>query len=100
MGAGGMKRTLHISLSLFLGVAATASAAWLCARPNRFSHYDMLFWAAIWAIFLGFFVGPATLRQEWRMRRRMRRGYCPNCGYNLRKDFDTGCPECGWNREP
>jgi hypothetical protein len=34
-------------------------------------------------------------------RRTCRRhgGRCPSCGYELRSDFNTGCPECGWNRQ-
>lgn len=31
-------------------------------------------------------------------RRRLHRGLCPACRYNLLGDFSTGCPECGWNR--
>lgn len=31
-------------------------------------------------------------------RRRLRRGHCPACRYNLLGDFSCGCPECGWNR--
>ena len=30
---------------------------------------------------------------------RMRGGRCLKCGYDLRYDFKTGCPECGWGRE-
>lgn len=29
---------------------------------------------------------------------RLRRGHCPRCNYDLRSDFPSGCPECGWNR--
>ena len=25
-------------------------------------------------------------------------GHCPRCGYDLRRDLNAGCPECGWNR--
>ena len=32
-------------------------------------------------------------------RRRIRRGRCVKCGYDLRGDHEAGCPECGWNRE-
>ena len=31
-------------------------------------------------------------------RRRLLRGLCPACRYNLLGDFSSGCPECGWNR--
>ena len=36
---------------------------------------------------------------EPREKRRMRRGLCPLCNYDLRGDLAAGCPECGWNRE-
>jgi len=31
---------------------------------------------------------------------RARRGLCHRCGYDLRADFATGCPECGWRQPP
>lgn len=31
-------------------------------------------------------------------RRRLCRGTCPMCRYDLRGDFSSGCHECGWNR--
>lgn len=33
-----------------------------------------------------------------RRERRFSRGHCPACGYDLRSDYRTGCPECGWHR--
>lgn len=30
--------------------------------------------------------------------RRMRRGHCPRCDYDLRFKVGSGCPECGWRR--
>lgn len=33
-----------------------------------------------------------------RKRRRMRRGHCPMCAYDLSGDLASGCPECGWLR--
>lgn len=29
---------------------------------------------------------------------RSRRGLCPLCAYDLKRDFDAGCSECGWGR--
>lgn len=40
---------------------------------------------------------------RWLRLREVRRhdeGHCPMCDYDLRSDFDHGCPECGWNRKP
>ncbi len=38
----------------------------------------------------------------WLVRRAIRRmrGRCLSCGYDLRRDLATGCPECGWRRQP
>ena len=52
---------------------------------------NTLIYGAIWFGLL-FSVG-ATRRAIRRTR-----GRCPRCGYNLRGEFDDGCPECGWNR--
>ncbi len=30
---------------------------------------------------------------------RRKRGLCIKCGYDLRGDFSSSCPECGWPRE-
>lgn len=35
-----------------------------------------------------------------KQRRRKREGLCLACGYDLQGVFDSGCPECGWNRPP
>lgn len=35
-----------------------------------------------------------------RYLRRRRCGLCPRCGYDLRGDPASGCPECGWGRGP
>ncbi|MCC6678002.1 MAG: hypothetical protein IT436_12735 [Phycisphaerales bacterium] len=40
----------------------------------------------------------ATFRGERRSERRLAHGLCPPCGYDLRGEFEAGCPECGWNR--
>jgi hypothetical protein len=50
-------------------------------------------WLLVMAQFI-VFNWPFQLRRFVRRRR----GRCPACGYDLRKDFDAGCPECGWNR--
>ena len=53
---------------------------------------NTIFYAAIlWLLTLG----PFTAR---RMIRR-KRGHCIKCGYDLRGDVSSGCPECGWQRD-
>jgi hypothetical protein len=52
---------------------------------------DTLFYAAIWG---GVFFGFASAKRAIRRRR----GRCPRCGYDLRRDLAAGCSECGWNR--
>jgi len=52
---------------------------------------NTLFYAAMW---FGIFFGVAALRRFVRKKR----GRCVKCGYDLRGEFEKGCPECGWNR--
>ncbi len=52
---------------------------------------NTFFYAAI--LWLPF--APLQLRRYVRAKR----GHCLECGYDLRGDFATGCPECGWRRE-
>jgi len=34
----------------------------------------------------------------WRRFIGVLKGRCPRCDYDLVHDYDSGCPECGWNR--
>ena len=52
---------------------------------------DTFFYGALW---FGLFLGPGAAQRTIRRKR----GRCVKCGYDLRGDLDTGCPECGWNR--
>lgn len=52
---------------------------------------DTLIFAAAWWLLL---LAPRPLRAGLRRRR----GRCPACAYDLRRDLAGGCPECGWNR--
>lgn len=45
-----------------------------------------------------FVVGVRNLGRNRIRRRRMARGMCPECDYELRGNLDAGCPECGWRR--
>ncbi len=51
---------------------------------------NVMFWSVIWASPMLFFASRRAIRK--------RRGRCPACGYDLRRDIDAGCPECGWRR--
>ena len=53
---------------------------------------------AAWTVFIGRAIQlrkPRWARRAWWRRRR---GCCPGCGYELRWQFERGCPECGWKR--
>lgn len=52
---------------------------------------DTGFYAVLWALPL---FGLPLIRQS----RRKRKGRCPKCAYDLKRDFNSGCPECGWRR--
>ncbi|MEZ6232879.1 MAG: hypothetical protein R3B68_01700 [Phycisphaerales bacterium] len=49
------------------------------------------FYALVWAVVVYALIG---LRLLWRRRR----GLCPRCGYDVERDWESGCPECGWGR--
>jgi hypothetical protein len=50
---------------------------------------NLVFYGVIWALLL---FGLPVIRSF----RRMWRGGCPKCGYDLKYDLQSGCPECGW----
>ncbi|GJM18825.1 MAG: hypothetical protein DHS20C14_10380 [Phycisphaeraceae bacterium] len=52
---------------------------------------DVIFYGAVW-------FAITTALVHGRRYRRFTRGLCPLCRYDLRHDFSTGCPECGWRR--
>jgi hypothetical protein len=57
---------------------------------------NALFYALVLIALRPLMILPRRILREWR---RMRRGRCLACGYDLRFDFARGCPECGWRRE-
>ena len=58
--------------------------------PLGLAADTLVFGAAAWALVRG----PRWVRST----RRIRRGRCPACGYDLLGRFEGGCPECGWER--
>lgn len=74
---------------------STWDDAWLIGRlrvPNGVElpgfTINTLFYAAV---LMGLFAVPFALRR----RRRIRRGLCPGCAYDLRGSASQTCPECG-----
>lgn len=55
---------------------------------------DTFVYAVLWWVLLASLGGLAS----WRRSVRYRRGRCADCGYDLVHKFESGCPECGWNR--
>jgi hypothetical protein len=53
-----------------------------------------------WLVISGLSAALAWLVRSGRPERRTRRGLCPGCGYDVKGEFDKGCPECGWRRVP
>lgn len=54
------------------------------------------FYASLWFLILVF---PFYSCRYVLQKRRYRCGKCPICKYDLRNEMNSGCPECGWNRE-
>jgi hypothetical protein len=77
---------------------------WYRLPDGRTTNWSMLGFAAIendvhapaWSV-VGVLAGATLLSARpwrWRALRRMRKGLCPNCGYDLRATPER-CPECG-----
>ncbi len=49
-------------------------------------------------IYAGLWTAPVCIVPMARIGVRRRRGLCPRCAYDLRGDFASGCPECGWGK--
>ena len=56
---------------------------------------DVLSYSTLWMAILT--LGPLLWHRVVALFRR-HRGHCPACGYDLRRLFAAGCPECGWKR--
>lgn len=63
-------------------------------QPLELTLNSLLF-AFVWFLVFRTF---AFVPIAWRMNRK-RRGLCPKCAYDLQSNSDSGCPECGWNRD-
>lgn len=59
---------------------------------------NTMVYGAAWAALLAVPLTVLNLMPRSRQRRRLRRGHCPQCNYDLTDGADSGCPECGWNR--
>ncbi len=46
-------------------------------------------------------IGWVAWQQKFWTTARMRRreGKCMRCGYDIKGEFERGCPECGWRRK-
>ncbi len=61
-------------------------------KTSRTTHLFVPLWIPL------LLVGTATIL-AFRHDRRFAPGHCQTCGYDLRGEFSTGCPECGWRRD-
>jgi len=57
--------------------------------------FDTILFSIIWIYLIPV---PIAIIQYLISKERMQRGLCPNCDYDLKRDFQAGCPECEWNR--
>ncbi|MCH8316043.1 MAG: hypothetical protein IIA64_08730 [Planctomycetes bacterium] len=91
----------HIEPLAYRGLASLGVWGWLDDVSLQVVIHSLAAYGLLWTlpllIWLGF--GFVMLR---RARRQIRfypaHTKCPQCGYDLRGDLETGCPECGWRR--
>ena len=76
------------------------NVGWVSVLPCRpipfgFVVNSLLYAALAWMVFFGPFALYRHVKAlQWRSK-----NCCPSCGYNLRGEFQSGCPECGWGRD-
>lgn len=63
-----------------------------CRPVWRGVAFNTAFYAVFWCF-------PIVVRPRLRGMRWIRLGRCGQCGYDLRGEFEDGCPECGWGRD-
>jgi hypothetical protein len=78
------------------------------AGMRKGDHVETSYWWLMWVHDIGFLVLAVAsvgvlfggiVTHTKRDARRIRRGHCPHCDYDLLANFTGGCPECGWGRE-
>lgn len=77
---------------------ATFSEATLPA-PSSGSYVIRTYQLSLWPVALVLLLpaAHAYAYRPWKRRRRLRRGLCPDCGYDLRGATSATCSECGWS---
>ena len=91
-----VRRSLRDILSwtlLVVGAATCVASAVLESPRSRGATMAI-------AVIVLFVMGATELDRQRHRWRRMRRGHCPRCNYDLRGRIGYGCPECGWRRPP
>lgn len=62
--------------------------------PGFFANV-LIYALGLWFLFqLPRWIDLAFMKKRYRIMR----GCCPTCGYDLQKNLEGGCSECGWNR--
>lgn len=69
--------------------------------PGLMGHWGLNFFSTVIfgvAIPLLLLTAAAYVTAGWRQSARQECGLCLRCGYDLKFNYEAGCPECGWRR--
>ena len=91
-----MKRLMNVLVWLLVNAAVIAVAIIVGGHTPTWVGA-----VVIGACIVGLVVFDTSLLRRLRNRldrrsRRMKQGFCPECGYDLRGEFTRPCSECGW----
>ena len=86
--------SLPITISKIAGTESVPAAeyVWVPYRPIYSGFiFNTLFYALIMWMLL-------SIKRAYRHTRRLHKGTCPMCAYDLLFDLRSGCSECGWRK--
>ena len=94
---GGSQGLTQVRGAISLPITSQTALAKYTIFPYRPIWSGLMVNTIFWAMIVA---SVRSIKRAYRHARRMRKGRCPMCSYELGFTFVDGCPECGWRKDP